>query len=159
MKKVNTIMEIKHFVECPHCGKSTSRIDHLFNEENKTSSWGPWYCDECGGAYKGEVRDKEVFIEPIYGDRKNKCLVFLKNANVLLVVEGMYFNGDFDPENKRYFYEEHTCPTNYLGVEMVVDLNDGDTDPHGIFEFVGAIPYVDLENVDDVLSLLPGGGK
>jgi hypothetical protein len=75
------------------------------------------------------------------------------------VIEGMYFNGEFDIDNKRYFYEEHTCPTNYLGVEMVVDLNDGDTDPHGIFEFVGAIPYVDLENVDDVLSLLPSGGK
>jgi hypothetical protein len=35
MEKVNTIIEIKHSVECPHCHNSKKRIDHLFNDENK----------------------------------------------------------------------------------------------------------------------------
>jgi hypothetical protein len=44
-------------------------------------------------------------------------------------------------EHQRYHYNEHTCPTNYLGQveEIAVEyLNRGgwDTDPHGIFKFV-----------------------
>ncbi len=154
MKKANTIIETKQYVLCPHCEQSQSQIDHLFNGDGRDVTWGPWYCDECGCAYKGVVKGTDVFVEKS-DKRKDKCLVFLKNNNVLLVVEDMYFDGELDVENKRYFYEEHTCPTNYLGVEMVVDLNDGHTDPHGIFEFAGVIPYINLDGVEDVRFMLP----
>lgn len=154
MEKVNTIIEVKHFVECPHCHNSKNRIDHLFNDEGKETSWGHWYCDECGGGYKGIVKGKDVFVEKV-NERKDNSIVFLKNGNVLLAVKGMYFNGEHDAENDRYFYDEHTCPTNYFkNVEMVIDLENGDTDPHGIFEFVGSIPCVNLDEVEDVKALL-----
>lgn len=40
-------------------------------------------------------------------------------------------------ENQQYFYEEHTCPTNWLmKVEEVIDKN-GNHDPHGAFKYVG----------------------
>lgn len=154
MEKVNTIIEVVHFIECPHCHNSKIRIDHLFNDEGIETSWGIFYCDECGGGYEGIVKGKDVFVEKANG-RKDNSIVFLKNGNVLLAVKGMYFNGKHDPENDRYYYDEQTCPTNYFkNVEMVIDLETGDNDPHGIFEFVGSIPYVNLDEVDDVKALL-----
>jgi hypothetical protein len=52
-----------------------------------------------------------------------------------------------DPEaenHARYFYDEHTCPTNFMGeVEKVIDPADGDEDPHGIFAFVKMEPWTD----------------
>jgi|SRR6185437_4520994 len=156
MEKVNTITEVKNFVECPHCNKSKNSVGHLFSE-NKEISFGPWYCAECGNAFRGVVKGKDVFLEKM-SERKDSAIVFLRSGNILLAVKGMYFNGELDVDNSRYFYEEHTCPTNYLkDVEMVIDLKNGDTDPHGIFEFVGVIPYQDLDGVEDLRSLLPSG--
>jgi hypothetical protein len=41
-------------------------------------------------------------------------------------------------EHQRYFYDEHTCPTNYLSqVEMI--SFEGSNDPHGVFEFVSVV--------------------
>lgn len=36
---------------------------------------------------------------------------------------------------QRYFYNQHTCPTNWIG-EIVEIIFKGDRDPHGVFEFV-----------------------
>jgi len=154
MEKVTTIIEIKHFIECPHCHNSNNRIDHLFNDGKKEVCFGGWYCDDCGGGYKGSVKGKDVFVEKT-DNRKDNSIVFLKSGNVLLVVKGRYYNGEHNSENDKYFYNEHTCPTNYFpDVEMVIDLENGDTDPHGIFEFVGSMPYINLEEVEDIQELL-----
>ena len=155
MEKVETLIEVKHFIECPHCGFSKSRIDHLFTKENKSINFGPWYCDECGKAYKGEVVGRDVFVEKIKDKRKDKCIVFLKNSNVLIAVKSYYYNGKIENENFMNFYNEHTCPTNYLGVEMVVDLNKNEIDPHGIFEFVSAVKWFDTESEEDIFKKLP----
>lgn len=154
MEKVKTIIETKHFIECPHCQKDRKRIDHLFSVDGNEISFGPWYCDKCGFAYGGTVKGKEVFIEKL-NRRVDKSIVFLKNENVLLCVRGLYFDGVHDIENDRYYYDEGTCPTNYMGnVEVVIDLKDGDADPHGIFKFVASIPYRQYEEMDDVQDYL-----
>lgn len=154
MTKAVLITEVLHYVECPHCHNSKSKVDHLFGHTDAKKTWGPWYCDECGGEYRGYVVGEDVFVEKLNG-RIDYSIVFLKNNNVLLAVKGMYFNGDHDIGHDEYFYEEHTCPTNYFGnVEMVVNLENGDTDPHGIFEFIGSIPYVNLDEVENIQSLL-----
>lgn len=158
MEKAKTITEVKHFIECPHCAKSKTRVDHLFSEKKGEIFFGPWYCDECGLSCRGKVIGSDVYVEKCDKSKQNS-IVFLRNGNVLLAVKGMYFDGDRDDGFYKYYYGEHgTCPTNYLGeVEMVIDLNNGNTDPHGIFEFVGSIPYVDLDKVDDIRGLLPDG--
>lgn len=33
-------------------------------------------------------------------------------------------------------------------------LNDGNQDPHGIFEYVGSVPHVDLDKEDNTNKLL-----
>lgn len=37
----------------------------------------------------------------------------------------------------KFLYNSHTCPTNWLGVEYIID--EEDCDPHGIFEHVQTI--------------------
>ena len=41
----------------------------------------------------------------------------------------------------QYFYEEHTCPTNWLRIPMISVA--GNHDPHGLFEFVDAVWMMD----------------
>jgi hypothetical protein len=155
MEKANLVIEVKHFVNCPHCHNSKSRIDHLFGDMGKEVKWGPWYCEKCGNGYKGVVRGRDVFVEKA-NERIDNSIVFLKYGNILLAVKGVYFNGQHDSENDRYYYEEGTCPVNYFrSAEMVIDLENGDKDPHGLFEFIGSIPYVDLDKVEDVRTLIP----
>ena len=79
MKKVTPILEVNHYILCPYCEKSQSRIDHLFTDDNSERSWGHWYCDDCGGAYKGKVKGTDVFVEKVLDQRKDKLIVFLKN--------------------------------------------------------------------------------
>lgn len=52
---------------------------------------------------------------------------------VFFVVEGCAKSDSLETvtRNHRYYYEEHTCPTNVLNAEIFVHC--GDTDPHGIF--------------------------
>jgi hypothetical protein len=140
-------LTLKLYIDCPHCGKKDGCIDHLL--KNKKQSFGPWYCDSCGCAYKGEVTsENEVFVKKTNESTSN-CLVFLKKDNIILLVKGICFNSDLNLENKEYFYNEYTCPTNYLkDVEKIIDIENKDDDPHGIFEFVHAIPYVDTEDMD-----------
>lgn len=39
------------------------------------------------------------------------------------------------PENFRYYYEEHSCPTNWFH-DIVAVIEGGDADPHGFLKFV-----------------------
>ena len=60
--------------------------------------------------------------------------------NAILHYKGLLFivPNIIDTDTAEYYYEEKTCPHDAIsGCEAVVDLEDGDSDPHGIFEFVG----------------------
>ena len=37
--------------------------------------------------------------------------------------------------NEKYFYDEHTCPTNWTS-QIAEIIFEGDHDPHGVFQFV-----------------------
>ena len=51
-------------------------------------------------------------------------------------------------EHHEYYYNEHTCPTNYMrNVVAVIDLKHQDQDPHGIFEYIATLDYD--EKVED----------
>jgi len=144
MNKSKVVSETLHYIICPHCEKFRNRICHLFGKKNY--QWGIWYCEECGGGYKGTVDGTDVYVEKVE-KRKDNALVFLKFDNILLAVKGMYFDKNLN--FLKYFYEEHTCPINYLkSAELIIDLHYENTDPHGLFEFVGAIPYVETENME-----------
>ncbi len=77
-----------------------------------------------------------------------KTLVLLridgKIGPIYFVVEGLNTWPETLDEmigHARYFYEEHTCPTNFIGVPLISIA--GDHDPHGLFKFVDAVWMMD----------------
>ena len=102
-----------------------------------------------------------VSIESTHPAHANlrKTLVLLKiegkEAPIFFVVEGLSTwpsTREELLEHERYFYEEHTCPTNFIRIPMIA--TGGDCDPHGVFDFVDAVWMMDeyQENDDDYLS-------
>lgn len=140
------IISQTHIV-CPHCRKPASTIDHL--KEDKVDGNFKWYCNQCGYQYEfatnchGDVVPGSLKLT---GHRTEKTLVLLRNGQVGLVVEGMRFvpgdGQEDDNEHDSYFYDEHTCPTNFMAsVKAVFDLEKRDVDPRGIFHHVLSLPY------------------
>jgi len=85
--------------------------------------------DSTHEMHKGMVRTLELLkidekeIGPIY-----------------FVLEGCArFESDAElQDHHQYFYEEHTCPTNFIhGVVGI--FHDGDRDPHGVFDHVKSV--------------------
>lgn len=141
----------EEFIVCPHCDKlSGNRVDHLYHDK-LPRSFGPWHCDECGEAYEGIVRaPSDVEVEKSQTREK-----FWPGYSLLKIdsTEGPIFfvmknstMPERDPESlqdsQRYFYEEHSCPTNWIG-DCVAVIEDGDTDPHGFMEFVRHVTVPD----------------
>lgn len=123
------------YVLCPCCNSKLGSINHL------VEGTYAWYCDACGNRIKFKMHQGCVVDSHKTGETKEKTLVFLKRGGIGLIVEGMSFNSE---NNDEYFYNEHTCPTNYLScVVAIVDLEHGDPDPHGIFEYVTTLPWVE----------------
>lgn len=88
---------------------------------------------------------------------EKKCIVFLRNENILLVVLNPY-NDDKDMDHLQYYYDEHVCPTTYVSnILMVIDIEQQNGDPHGIFEFVDAVPYFDVNkgDIESIKKLVP----
>lgn len=156
-----------HFILCPHCGKGESRIDHLFYSGG---SFGPWYCDECGKAFRGEIREipgfadnqwievhgKQVMVEAIEGGRSLE-IAFLRLGNVLFAVKGVRLQDDDDDahyDHQRYYYEEHTCPMNIVSEALEVYDETGDGDKHGMFKYLGSEPWMDEIPADVVRKYL-----
>lgn len=90
---------------------------------------------------------------------QNKALALLRYENLLLVVDSIYNHGEADFETMKYYYEEKACPPDYIQrCVYAVDLNFMNTDPHGIFEFIGEIKcpetveYITSEYIKNLLS-------
>lgn len=73
-----------------------------------------------------------------------KTLVLLKITTpakpIYFVIEGLAIWPETIEElcsHEQYFYEEHTCPTNFIRIPLIAQ--GGDLDPHGVFEFVDAV--------------------
>lgn len=161
-----TIIEkIQHHVCCLECGAPVGTIDHLpeiaASREDGIDyvTWGPWYCDKCGASIQGQTyTDGRTLVRP-GKNRKEERAVLLRYSTPMadtfyLVVKGMRFHPSESEEEERkhdrYFYEEHTCPINYLRDTLGVILGspgDWDEDPHGLFEYVGSVPLKGNESV------------
>lgn len=82
--------------------------------------------------------------------------IYFVHADVAVVDE----NGEIDEEVHGFNIEERSCPTNFLDCEAFIE--DGDYDPHGIFEFVQFAPFAYRDengannvNWNEVFSRLP----
>lgn len=141
-REIKPFEETKHYAICPNCNEKAGGVDHLLNSNTSTM----WYCDNCGARYSLKFENGKMFI-----GKTNECLtktlVLLRSGHIALIVEGMNFS-THEENNDAYFYNEHTCPTNFMDkVKMIIDLRNNDNDPHGIFEYVATFPYD--ERIDD----------
>lgn len=158
------IKDARGVFPCPECGSREHSCAHL----GSGTSFGPWYCDQCGCGVRGVVTEYGADIE-IHSDRKAKTLVLLRlNVDTVqekpihIVVEGMVFyphggKPAIDQDSNRYFYNEHTCPWNYLRVPV---KQGDDTDPHGLFVFQEAVLTPDgydghLGDIEEWIELFP----
>lgn len=139
---------VTRMASCPSCGDDDAfNVTHIGPGGYPMSlRAGPWFCDECG--YGVDVRydadSGSIFLPPADGDRK-----FSHNGIAVVCLppqdEPVYFTVDACGVNEedeedgleahRYWYEEGTCPTNFLRYVHQVRIGD-DNDPHGLFELV-----------------------
>lgn len=138
------------FIYCPSCGKGESKVNHC--EIGFSSAW---YCDDCGVSFKIARLADGSFDLTLTTERKERTRVTLESSGpVRIVVEGLRLvGGDIPPEpeeenHDQYFYDEHTCPINYLQVLKVIDPSNGNEDPHGIFAYVKTEPW-ESERTDE----------
>lgn len=133
------------FFACPNGCKCRFEVERLIE---RSGSAGPWYCDECGQAWRVVSDGEQVSVEKaaggvVMGDGiARKCFVTLEippqSESIFFKVRATRYEQTITPkieEQNRYFYEEHTCPTNWLGDVEEIKIGD-DTDPHGLARFV-----------------------
>ena len=131
------------YILCPTCGIGESRLDHL----SIGRQFGPWYCDLCGWGYEGVRTQSGANVTPTL-ERSIKRLVklqYVHDPRLTLMVEGLEHVGRDRLRDSHkslemkhaYYFNEHTCPSNFLGVDVIFEDDD---DPHGIFKFVETLP-------------------
>lgn len=136
------------FVVCPWCGKESGcRVDHLYGRD---TSWRLWRCGKCQQSFRGTVRNTNVVTaeKTTDGGIRQRAMNLLKfegvDGPVFFVMDGGTYTEDpnatdrDEQDSQRFFYEEHSCPTNWLRTCVAV-IEDGDTDPHGFLSFVRAV--------------------
>ena len=148
----------ERFFNCLSCGQGDFEVHHLIDGELTT--WGTWFCDDCGEGHRGVAGNGVVSAE-LTGTRVDHPAVLLKlnpeAGDVYLIVRGHYWPGHnngapmpekpFTDKGQRYYYDEGTCPTNYLK-DVITIMHTGkypSADPHGVFEYVRSVAMPDEE--------------
>lgn len=124
--------------------------------ERRSRKPSPWdHRSKVAGGY-GRSGVKTI------GEKRSLALLKFdgKDGPVFFVIEHWPSEGEANDEfqgHARYFFEEHSCPTNWIG-SCVAVIKDGDSDPHGFLEFVRALdkpPEFNDKSEDDLKKLFP----
>lgn len=138
------------YVVCPHCQKNSGcTLDHLIEKRIRTN-WGPWYCKECGCGFTGTVSEiGKVAVEKYAGSftRQLNLLCIPPQDKPIYLVTSDRHPTDREWEGTRYYYEEHSCPTNWLKCIELISIN-GDQDPHGLIRYIASVKH-DPAKTDD----------
>lgn len=157
MHKAQVSTETTTYIHCPSCGARAGSIDHMVGRDSR------WSCDACGVGYRFKVDaldDVKVEIDREEGIDV-PCFHVLtlppQKSPVHFVIKWKdYGRGGKDGrppfDGAAYFFDEHTCPTNWTGtIEMIVHEADGD--PHGLFQYEESadIPPTAGDELDDAI--------
>lgn len=136
---MSVITETKHYAACPECGGKVGAIDHLAGDD--LQQVGPWFCDGCERGWMIRTNGRDVCDMELSKRRWTRATVTLvlpPQSQPIVFTLHAHANETPSEEfgaNSRYFYEEHTCPTNWMQDVAEIRVGD-DADPHGLFEFV-----------------------
>lgn len=143
--KADTKVTTKEDLLCMKCSQPVGKFDHL----SIGSIAGPWYCKNCGTGHLIQRTEKGVNVAQAKYNLV-KTLVLLKLSQptekpIHVVVEGrmllpigkdIHEAIDEQQDKDKYYYNQHTCPSNYLDVRIA---ENGDPDPHGVFKHVQTV--------------------
>ena len=108
-----------------------------------------WYCDECGTGFDLVFTDGGKTIkQTVNGKRSERTLALLtiRGTDKATIVNGVKTQGH-TTENQRYWYEEHSCPSNFFRM-CEETVNNGWADCHEMFEYVDEICLTGSDAVD-----------
>jgi len=141
------------FFACPHCGADDQHSVTHFLSDKTTHSFGPWQCDAWFTAYG--IQPRSPYLLPASKSSRSRlrdisCFASLhrKLKPIWFVVENDIHTRDGlrslaeEMESKRYWVDEHTCPTNIVPVEAIIEGHGPsyDDDPHGVLQFAAWAP-------------------
>ena len=155
-----TSQETHLYFHCAHCNKHKFRYDHLLEPRIAARKAGPWYCDKCYVANHITIADDGTLdvtfnIEDLCTPTTEVLSLDpkVRQEDFWLLVKGMEFSKHRGTGDSRYFYEEHTCPINYMhSIEEVIV--HGSTDPHGIFNWVKTLTIPRRQEIRQPSGLL-----
>lgn len=144
------VQKIKTVFKCLHCGQDTSSpIDHIdLNVPDRDI--GGWHCQGCGMENVLSIVNKTLMITPSL-KKETKLISLLKSFEPLMSGDYIYIfiktssrsgkDGVVDSldkinDDKEYWINQHTCPSNWLRHSI---SHDNDLDPHGVFQHVRTI--------------------
>jgi len=119
--------------ECKECGHNT--FDY-YEDLHHCNTEYRWVCNNCGVQMKLKFsNDGKTLDQEPTGKRCERTKVLLKVPDIPLafIVDGVTWG-----EGSKYFYEEHTCPSNVMRSCDEV-IYKGDEDPHGMLELIEEI--------------------
>jgi hypothetical protein len=155
---IYTLATVKHkpLFDCPVCKQDGFAIEYFFaNAEKKDTYTDTKFCKHCSacvelntdGVLLGYRIITDVLEYPIYQPHYVHAISD-HNENpiqVVIKVDLTVGTDDDGDEHGRYWVNEHTCPTNWLRVDVIAQ--HGDLDPHGVFRFVKKIPIHEANRI------------
>lgn len=143
-----TEIKTKRYFTCPNGCAHEFQVEHLLRKDDPcaaapgtTRTAGPWYCDECGDSWNIAYGDGNIAVTRSKQPRQIKMHVVLEIPPLQSPIR-FRITKSTSPEygeNTEYFYESHSCPTNWLGDIDTMEF-EGDQDPHGVIRFVNQFP-------------------
>lgn len=132
---------VKEYIACPHCGEATNA------EYYQDNTAGPWERrhDKCGGSFMYQYVNGSAMVGPISGEPSSAPILSLlvlppqKDPVYFVLGNTGYRHGkpEIDLDND-YYYNENSCPTNWLDDIRAVIIED-DADPHGLLQHVRSV--------------------
>lgn len=144
------------------CGHDVSTVDHLLSGQINSAGW--WQCYNCNLEHKLEMRDGVLFSESRICENPYYPVVAVLKSRT---IPAIYFivptrtHGEASVNAGRYYYEEHTCPVNWIRNTVAI-VKDGkfvltpgmsnvaeevvrdEDDNHGFYELVAMKPAIPL---------------
>jgi hypothetical protein len=131
--------KIRLYIPCGTCTEGSWRVDHL-----AIGFKTHWACENCRRYFNIKRISETDFQVSLRPEMETPVTVTLESVTVpkITVKLNAWKYGHSQNETKeeyeshqQYYYDEHACPTNWTSqIEQIIF--DGDTDPHGVFQFV-----------------------
>ena len=141
-------------VICPGCKYNMHvhwYVDFVLSERKQKEGKPPTFeatCKGCDTSFEFFVHSPTDIDFKVIPTKQFDGLMLVKRPDeeLYIVVEQAYYvdekTGNVRIDNE-YWVNESTCPTNWFKVLLIAE--DGDPDPHGVFQWVRALTYADIE--------------